>query len=302
MSIIRNQRLGNTATWALIALYLSYVVISSLTSLLPASASSWLFVPLINAIVIVHALRMWKPRRLIIFYVWVFAVSTLIENLGVLTGIPFGHYHYTEILGPQLGVVPIAIGFSYVPAAYFCWVIALLLTRKARNNKGVTTSLFTPLVASIAMVMWDLSLDPLNSTVGQSWIWENGGAYFGVPIVNFVGWFVTVMAFFVPFAFYVRLGEKRESIVATEPSQQFWVQALCVYFVMGLSRVLMSFTIEHQMLTDRSGTVWDVADIVQASGLVTIFTMWSLVALGFVRVSHMKEKPLEQTPSSRGYA
>lgn len=289
MSVIRNQRLGNTATWALIALYLSYVVISSLTSLLPASASSWLFVPLINAIVIVHALRMWKPRRLIIFYVWVFAVSTLIENFGVLTGIPFGHYHYTEILGPQLGVVPIAIGFSYVPAAYFCWVIALLLTRKARNNKGVTTSLFTPLVASIAMVMWDLSLDPLNSTVGQSWIWENGGAYFGVPIINFVGWFVTVMAFFIPFALYLRRGESKAATMSPAPSQQFWLQALIVYFVMGLSRVLMSFTVEHQAVTDPSGTVWDAAAIVQASGLITVFTMWALVLLGCIRVSQEEQ-------------
>lgn len=285
----RQNHILNTLTWVLIGLYLGYVVLSSLTTWIPLSASGWLFVPLFNLIVITHGIRLWSPIRLLGFYVWVFAVSTLIENIGVLTGVPFGHYHYTEILGPQLGVVPIAIGFSYVPAAYFSWVVALLLTRNPGGNTPATTSLATPVVASIAMVMWDLSLDPLNSTIGQSWIWEGGGAYFGVPIINFVGWFVTVMAFFIPFALYLRRGESKAATMSPAPSQQFWLQALIVYFVMGLSRVLMSFTVEHQAVTDPSGTVWDAAAIVQASGLITVFTMWALVLLGCIRVSQEEQ-------------
>jgi putative membrane protein len=42
------------------------------------------------------------------------------------------------------------------------------------------------------MVAWDLSMDPVWSTVMHSWIWLQGGAYFGVPVSNFLGWYLTV--------------------------------------------------------------------------------------------------------------
>ena len=39
------------------------------------------------------------------------------------------------------------------------------------------------------MTAWDLFLDPQMTTEGY-WRWPNGGSYRGVPISNFVGWFV----------------------------------------------------------------------------------------------------------------
>ena len=44
--------------------------------------------------------------------------------------------------------------------------------------------------AAALMVLWDLSLDPLRATVENRWIWISGGSYFGVPLGNFVGWFM----------------------------------------------------------------------------------------------------------------
>lgn len=276
----------NWVTWALIALYLGYVVTSSLTTVLPPSASGWLFVPLINLVVIAHGLRMWKPLQLLGFYVWVFAVSTIIENIGVHTGLPFGNYHYTEILGPPIGVVPIAIGFSYVPAAYFCWVIAVALTGRDRTNLTWATTITRPIIASVAMVLWDLSLDPLNSTIGKAWIWEDGGAYFGVPILNFVGWFITVIAFFVPFSIFLKFKTSGAVMPNYKQPEQFWIQAVLVYVIMGLSRVLMSFTATNEVVIDAGGTAWDTAAIIQSSGLITVFTMWFLA---FVTIVVMKQ-------------
>jgi Carotenoid biosynthesis protein len=36
-----------------------------------------------------------------------FIVNNFYENLSILTGFPFGHYHYTEALGPKLFLVPL---------------------------------------------------------------------------------------------------------------------------------------------------------------------------------------------------
>lgn len=277
---LANARWWPAVTWILVAAYLGYVMTSSLTTLLPLSASAWLFTPVINALVIVHALRRWSWATLAIFYVTVFAISTLIENIGVLTGVPFGNYYYTEILGPQLGVVPIAIGFTYVPAAYICWVLAEIVSGYAPSDRRVSARITTAVIAAVAMVFWDLGLDPLNSTVGQSWIWTTGGAYFGVPVVNFIGWFITVLCFTVPLSFFLA---SRPSARETSVSSQFWLIPIATYVIMGLSRVLIAPLASTDIVTDARGVDWLVSDIVQGSALVTIFTMWMLAAFAFVR-------------------
>jgi hypothetical protein len=54
------------------------------------------------------------------------------------------------------------------------------------------------------MVSWDLTIDPMMSTINGSWVWHNGGSYFGVPVSNFLGWYLTVYVFFQCFALYAR--------------------------------------------------------------------------------------------------
>src|SRR5262245_5726171 len=49
----------------------------------------------------------------LIFFVITFIVSNFYENLSILTGFPFGHYHYTETLGPKLFLVPLLIAPAY---------------------------------------------------------------------------------------------------------------------------------------------------------------------------------------------
>lgn len=280
-------------TWLLLAAYLGYVVVSSLTDWLPLSASAWLFTPVLNALVIVHALRRWSVGTLVVFYVAVFAISTAIENVGVLTGIPFGNYYYTEILGPQLGVVPIAIGFTYVPAAYISWILAEVVAGYAPADRRPVARITVALTAAVAMVFWDLGLDPLNSTVNQSWIWVDGGAYFGVPVVNFFGWFLTVVCFTLPLSFFLA---KRAQSEASPMPRQFWLVPIFTYVVMGLSRVLIAPFALADTVVDGRGVEWVVSDIVQGSALVTIFTMFALAAFALTRVSHMSH---QATPTSQ---
>jgi uncharacterized membrane protein len=278
---LANASWWSAVTWSLLVIYLMYVAISSLTDWLPLSASAWLFTPVINALVIVHALRRWSVGTLVIFYVTVFVISTAIENIGVLTSYPFGEYFYTEILGPQLGLVPIAIGFTYVPAAYISWVVAEVVAGYAPTDRRVIARISTAVVASVAMVFWDLGLDPLNSTVNQSWIWINGGAYFGVPVLNFFGWFITVMCFTIPLSFFL---SKRSSDTASSLTRDFWLIPILTYIVMGLSRVLIAPFAPETYVQDGRGVQWLVSDIVQGSALVTIFTMGALAAFALTRI------------------
>ncbi len=111
-------------------------------------------------------------------------LTFLIELIGITTGLPFGAYHYTSALQPQLLGVPLLI-----PCAWFMMLVPAW---------GVTEQIIglrqRPLVfaavAGLVFTAWDLYLDPLM--VGQGlWVWEIPGGYFGIPWINFFGWWLS---------------------------------------------------------------------------------------------------------------
>src|SRR5689334_10965728 len=59
---------------------------------------------------LVHGAVAYRWRGTLIFLGLALVVSNVIEDIGVLTGVPFGHYHYTDVLGPKVFEVPLLIG------------------------------------------------------------------------------------------------------------------------------------------------------------------------------------------------
>jgi putative membrane protein len=112
------------------------------------------------------------------------------EVAGVATGRPFGHYGYTERLGPRVGGVPLLAAAAWALLARPSWVVAGLLTRR----RGLRVPL-----AAAALTAWDVFLDPRMVREGY-WVWPGGGRYEGVPASNFAGWLVTGTAVFATFA------------------------------------------------------------------------------------------------------
>lgn len=55
---------------------------------------------------------------------------------------------------------------------------------------------------ALVMTAWDLVMDPLM-VAGGYWAWEVNGAYFGVPLQNYWGWWLTT---FITFALFLLLG------------------------------------------------------------------------------------------------
>ena len=46
-------------------------------------------------------------------------------------------------------------------------------------------------VSDLARTTWDVIMDPIM-VAGGNWVWEKGGAYFGIPLQNFWGWWLTI--------------------------------------------------------------------------------------------------------------
>ncbi len=115
------------------------------------------------------------------------AGTTVIEHVGPRTGKPFGRYHYTEALQPQVSGVPVI-----VPAAWFAMAVPAREAAHAALGSR-STGLRRVLLGSAALTAWDLFLDPQMTTEGY-WEWEQPGRYRGIPLTNYVGWFLTGIA------------------------------------------------------------------------------------------------------------
>ena len=65
----------------------------------------------------------------------------------------------------------------------------------ALATRWVTTDrLWRIAVAAGLLVSWDLALDPAMSRLMPYWIWGRAGPYYGMPLLNLVGWYVTGVA------------------------------------------------------------------------------------------------------------
>ena len=231
---------------------------------------------------LIHGAVRYGWRGIATFVVICLVVSNILENTSILTGFPFGHYHYTDVLGPKLFLVPVLIGPAYFATGYLAWVVGNVLVGEIRRGSGIFTTIAAPVIAAFVMVMWDLTLDPRASTVQQQWIWEDGGGYFGVPFINFVGWFLTVYIFLQLFAVAVRSGLGTDAPTRTFPRSHF-AQAIVVYAIVGLTPVL-NFLVggDSSQVTDAAGVVWQTSSILEAAATVSLFTMIFAVALAVV--------------------
>lgn len=174
------------AGWLAAMIVYCLVRLNALTAwFLPATAATiafWL------AAAVAASLETHRAARTAAMLVSGFGIALLFEYLGSAHGLIFGEYDYTDLLGPQaFGHVPILIPAAWFMMLYPSWSIAGLLA----PGKPVARIV----VAAAAMTAWDLSLDPRMVADG-AWIWPHGGAYFGIPLSNFFGWFVTATAIF----------------------------------------------------------------------------------------------------------
>ncbi len=116
------------------------------------------------------------------------------EQTSVITGLPYGVYHYSDALGAKLGHVPYAIPFAWYSMLYPSYVLARLISGDVNTRLQPSWGglLWRAFVSGMVITAWDVLVDPMASAPNvHSWVWEQGGAYYGVPNLNFVGWVLT---------------------------------------------------------------------------------------------------------------
>ncbi|MBF2057427.1 MAG: carotenoid biosynthesis protein [Cyanobacterium sp. T60_A2020_053] len=130
------------------------------------------------------------------FMIPALGISLTSELLGTSTGFPFGEYHYLSGLGYKIsGLVPFTIPLSWFYLGFSGYLIARVgLERLSINN--FVKDLGAIIFGSLLLTSWDFVLDPaMSQTTMPFWLWDQPGAFFGMPYQNFVGWFGTGAVF-----------------------------------------------------------------------------------------------------------
>lgn len=137
------------------------------------------FLTTICTLVILGSLNLTKTVAL--FLALVFTISFLAEMIGTNTGLLFGNYSYSEVLGIQLLNTPLVIGVNWILVTMGALNLASLITK--------SRFMIIILCAGFATV-FDIILEPIAIKL-NFWTWQQylPGFY------NYFCWFVLGLLF-----------------------------------------------------------------------------------------------------------
>ena len=145
-------------------------------------------------------------RRALYFAAAGYCVAWGFEYSSIHNGFPYGHYYYIprtkEIELWVLGV-PFMDSMSFVFLSYASFSMALFAVTPAVRNRGIYLlenrrirhSLKVRFLGALFCVGLDVIIDPVALRGGRWFLGEIygytvKGAYFGIPVSNFIGWFI----------------------------------------------------------------------------------------------------------------
>ncbi|GCE19580.1 carotenoid biosynthesis protein [Dictyobacter kobayashii] len=155
-----------------------------------------------GCILLLAAMLCYGPLPALIAGACVIIFSYLVETLGVNTGFPLWELSLYPCFASRLpGGVPLAVMFAWILIVFGGYGIV-----KRRLPVGRGIDIGGALLGAMLATLLDLAIEPVAAHVVFYWRWLAQGPmdYYGVPLMNFVAWFV--VAFVLVVVLYVVLG------------------------------------------------------------------------------------------------
>jgi len=184
-------------------------------------------------------------------------------------------------MGPKLFQIPILLVLAYLGIGYCSWVLSVLISGSRSKPLAGPRLFLVPALASVIMLAWDLSMEADWSTVDRAWIWRDGGAFFGVPVSNFFGWYFTTYVFYVAFAFYC----KAWPVLSCPSSRSCWRAPIVLYGICALGNLLtIRLPMAPPTVTDAAGRHWTTSNILTTCALISLLVMVPMAVLAWHRL------------------
>jgi uncharacterized membrane protein len=257
----------------------------------------------------------WK--KTIWFTVAGYLIAFASELSSINNGFPYGWYYYLDATrGKELWIagVPFFDSLSYVFLAYCSYATALLVISPVKRVKNDLVLLETGrlrrsfsvlFLGSLFQVFLDIVTDPVALQghrwfLGQIYGYKEVGIHFGVPLSNYLGWWLVSAVMIVALQlidFFIR-DRKKPAGVAAAPYRGFYAPFL--YLCVVAFNLSMTFYIGEKLM-----------------GLTGVFIFTLPVAIASVLLcnrinryqkddlaAHLKEfpwSPAASVPSGRSY-
>ena len=236
---------------------------------------------------LLHGSRLYRLKGMLIFTTFCLGFGALCESLSLRTGFPFGHYYFSDVMGPKVMQVPILLVVAYLGLGYISWILGLLILGYRDKHLVGVRVVALPLLASLIMVAWDLSMEPDWATIDRAWIWQGGGAYFGVPVSNFLGWYLTAYLFYQSFALYCRA----RPVLSPPSSQSYWRASILFYGICAAGNLLiLRLPMAPPVVTDPTGRPWATENILGTCALMSVVVMGPIALLAWLRLKEQESE------------
>ncbi len=291
-SIVRSDRVEKwqeAVLWLALFLYLDARICQLFADRLPTLLVVFLHVIPPAIFALIHGSIIYRWKGILLFAVTCLSVSAAIESLGLKTGFPFGHYYFTDVMGPKVRGLPFLLVLAYLGIGYCSWVLAVLILGVREKRLQAFHAVAVPALAAFIMLAWDLSMEADWATVDKAWIWRDGGLYFGVPVSNFFGWYLTAYVFFQIFALYCT----RRDFVPSRTPARYWRMPILMYALCALGNILiLKLPMAPPVVVDPAGHRWLTMHILLVDAAVSLTLMLPTCITAWARTRRV-EKPAE---------
>jgi uncharacterized membrane protein len=273
-------RWENVLLWSTLVVYVGARACQLYADRLPSVLIVVLHVVPPAVFALVHGSILYRVRGMLAFTGFCLGVAGLCEQLSLRTGFPFGHYYFTQVMGPKVLGLPLLLVLAYLGIGYCAWVLGLLLLGYPDRPLAGVGLVGLPLLASLLMLAWDLSMEADWSTVDRAWVWRDGGSFYGVPLSNFLGWYVTAYLFYQAFALYC----SGRPIAPAPAGRSFWRVAIAFYGVCALGNLLiLRLPMAPPVVTDPTGRQWTTMHILWADAWISLLGMGTVTVVAWWR-------------------
>jgi uncharacterized membrane protein len=153
---------------------------------------------LLAVVLLGHAFGQLGGLRTAVFFLIGGVTAFVAEHLAIIYQ-PLGAYEFHLKSQWNIGYLPVSvllgwcffiyIGYSVSNAGWRLWAPQ----KPSRNTHSFGLLLLLVLCDAWLITSVDLMIDPVQK-FEKNWTWVDGGAFFGVPIGNFLGWMAVVGA------------------------------------------------------------------------------------------------------------
>jgi uncharacterized membrane protein len=222
----------------------------------------YVFVFLAAFLFIARGLLGWRRTASFLFVGWMTAF--LCEFSSTRIGVPFGFYYYNgSTMGQELYIADVpfmdSLSFTFLLFGSYCMALVFLLPSAQQSgfhrlhlilDPAIGTS-WPVLVLTAAFLMFiDVVIDPV-ALRGDRWFlgliygYPEPGLYFGIPLMNFVGWAVVGL---LALSMYFIIDRRLPPLLVSARVTKYLLLGCALYYGVLLFNLTITFWIGESLL------------------------------------------------------